>query len=76
LANIVRKEFDLRPYAIQKQLDLLHPMYQLTASYGHFGREPFEHTYEYTDNGEKKSKTFTAFTWERTDKVDALKKYL
>src|SRR5690606_37532410 len=47
LANVVRKEFDLRPYAIQKQLDLLHPMYQLTASYGHFGREPFEHTYEY-----------------------------
>ena len=48
-------------------------MYQLTAAYGHFGRDPFEYTYEYEDQGEKKSKTFTAFTWERTDKVDALK---
>ena len=48
-------------------------MYKATAAYGHFGREPFEMTYEYTENGEKKSKTFTAFTWERTDKVDALK---
>ena len=74
LAKVIREVFDLRPYAIQSQLELLVPMYQLTASYGHFGREPFEHTYEYEENGEKKSKTFTAFTWERTDKVDELKK--
>jgi len=73
LAKIVREVFDLRPYAIQNQLELLNPMYQLTAAYGHFGREPFEHTYTYVENGETKTKTFTAFTWERTDKVDALK---
>ncbi|MGB1091144.1 MAG: methionine adenosyltransferase [Oceanobacter sp.] len=73
LAKVVRDVFDLRPYAIQNQLELLNPMYQITAAYGHFGREPFEMTYEYDDQGEKKSKTFTAFTWERTDKVDALK---
>jgi S-adenosylmethionine synthetase len=73
LAKVIREVFDLRPYAIQNQLELLNPMYQLTAAYGHFGREPFEHTYEYEDRGEKKSKTFTAFTWERTDKIDALK---
>jgi S-adenosylmethionine synthetase len=73
LAKVVREVFDLRPYAIQNQLELLYPMYQLTAAYGHFGREPFEHTYEYEENGEQKSKTFTAFTWEKTDKVDALK---
>lgn len=74
LAKVIRRVFDLRPYAIQKQLDLLHPMYQLTASYGHFGREPFEYTYEYTEGGEKKSQTFTAFTWEKTDKVEELRK--
>jgi S-adenosylmethionine synthetase len=72
LAKVVREVFDLRPYAIQNQLDLLHPMYQLTAAYGHFGREPFEYTYNYKENGEEKSQTFTAFTWEKTDKVDAL----
>jgi S-adenosylmethionine synthetase len=73
LAKLIRQVFDLRPYAIQSQLELLNPMYQITAAYGHFGREPYEATYEYIEMGEKKSKTFTAFTWERTDKVDALK---
>jgi S-adenosylmethionine synthetase len=78
LVKAVREVFDMRPYAITKQLDLLHPMYQLTAAYGHFGREPFEHTYNYTveEDGQQvvKSSTFTAFTWEKTDKVEALRK--
>lgn len=77
LVKAVREVFDMRPYAITKQLDLLHPMYQLTAAYGHFGREPFEHTYNYTveENGQQvvKSSTFVAFTWEKTDKVEALR---
>ena len=77
LINAIKDVFDLRPYAITKQLDLLHPMYQLTAAYGHFGREPFEHTYDYTiqEGGQSimKSTTFTAFTWEKTDKADALR---
>ena len=74
LIEAIRKTFDLRPYAITTMLDLQHPMYQLTAAYGHFGREPFEHTYTWTDeNGTEKSDTFTAFTWEKTDRADALK---
>ncbi len=74
LIEAVREVFDLRPYAITKVLELQHPMYQLTASYGHFGRTPFEYTYEWEESGVKKSDTFTAFTWERTDKVEALQK--
>jgi S-adenosylmethionine synthetase len=77
LISAIREVFDMRPYAITKQLNLLHPMYQLTAAYGHFGRTPFEHTYNYTEreNGNTvvKSSTFTAFTWEKTDKAEALK---
>jgi S-adenosylmethionine synthetase len=46
-------------------LDLLHPIYRPTASYGHFGRESVEIVY----NG----KQHTAFTWEKTDKADALR---
>lgn len=65
LTKLVREHFDLRPYGITKMLDLLHPMYKQTAAYGHFGREP----YEMTVDGE----TFTAFTWEKTDKAEALK---
>ena len=76
LIEAIRMVFDLRPYAITRVLDLQHPMYQLTAAYGHFGREPFEHTYTWEENGEQRSETFTAFTWERTDKTDALKQAL
>ncbi len=47
--------FDLRPAAIIEQLDLLRPIYAMTAAYGHFGRELPE------------------FTWERTDRADALR---
>ncbi len=77
IEQLVRAHFDLRPYAITRMLDLLHPMYQPTAAYGHFGRNPFEMTYEWDslESGLKvrKSETFTAFTWERTDKADALR---
>ena len=72
LVAAIRSTFDLRPYGITNSLDLQHPMYQLTAAYGHFGREPFEHTYHWHEGGEAKSETFTAFSWEKTDKIDAL----
>jgi S-adenosylmethionine synthetase len=73
LIAAIKQVFDLRPYAITKVLDLLHPMYQLTAAYGHFGREPFEYTYTWQEGGKTHSDSFTAFTWEKTDKVDDLK---
>ncbi|RKR03259.1 methionine adenosyltransferase [Kushneria sinocarnis] len=74
IIELVREHFDLRPHAITRMLDLLHPMYQLTASYGHFGREPFEHSYRWTDfNGEEHTETFTAFPWEKVDRAATLK---
>lgn len=41
IADIVSKEFDLRPYSIIKTLDLQKPIYRQTAAYGHFGRQEF-----------------------------------
>ena len=41
IADIVNKEFDLRPYSIIQTLDLRKPIYKKTASYGHFGRSEF-----------------------------------
>ena len=52
--------FDLRPAAIVDALDLLRPIYRPTAAYGHFGRT-------------KADGVENAFTWERTDRVDALR---
>ena len=54
IEQVVADVFDLRPYGIVSMLDLLRPIYQKTAAYGHFGREDSD------------------FTWEKTDKVDAL----
>ncbi len=55
IASAISKVFDLRPKAIIEELDLLRPIYSLTSSYGHFGRE------------------LPQFTWERTDKAEALR---
>lgn len=75
IVELVREHFDLRPNAITRMLDLLHPMYQLTAAYGHFGREPFETSYSWTDtDGQRHAETFTAFPWEKTDRAEALRK--
>ena len=55
IAARVRRHFALKPAGIIESLDLLRPIFCKTASYGHFGRDDPD------------------FTWERTDKVDALK---
>ncbi|ATF08994.1 methionine adenosyltransferase [Candidatus Enterovibrio altilux] len=41
IIEAIRQHFDLRPYGIQEMLNLLQPIYQKTAAYGHFGREEF-----------------------------------
>ncbi|MBT4935594.1 methionine adenosyltransferase [Candidatus Woesearchaeota archaeon] len=56
IVEAVRKNFDFRPKAMIDQLQLRRPIYKKTASYGHFGRDDPD------------------FTWEKTDKVDALKR--
>lgn len=58
IAEAVIKEFDLRPSAIIKALDLRKPQYKAVAAYGHMGREDLN------------------VAWEKTDKAEALKKYL
>ncbi|RLJ68493.1 methionine adenosyltransferase [Sulfurisoma sediminicola] len=49
IAELVKKHFDLRPKGIVNMLDLLRPIYQKTAAYGHFGRDEPEFTWENTD---------------------------
>ena len=71
IEKLIRSNFDLRPYGIMQMLDLEHPIYQPTAAYGHFGRKPKE--ISYTDGAGKKQAA-TAFSWEKTDKADGLRK--
>ena len=49
LSELVQKHFDLRPKGIIQMLDLLRPIYEKTAAYGHFGRDEPEFTWESTD---------------------------
>jgi len=52
IEQLVRSNFDLRPYGIIKELDLVRPIYQKTAAYGHMGREDADFTWEKTDKAE------------------------
>ncbi|KYH44307.1 methionine adenosyltransferase [Branchiibius sp. NY16-3462-2] len=63
IQNAIQTVFDLRPAAIVDELELLRPIYKPTAAYGHFGRTR-------ADGVEN------AFTWERTNKVEDLKRAL
>jgi S-adenosylmethionine synthetase len=49
LGELVAKHFDLRPKGIVQMLDLLRPIYEKTAAYGHFGRDEPEFSWEATD---------------------------
>jgi S-adenosylmethionine synthetase len=49
LTKLVRRHFDLTPYGLRQMLDLARPIYESTASYGHFGRTEHEFTWERTD---------------------------
>src|SRR5687767_9953869 len=66
IMRAVRDTFDLTPRGIIESLDLRKPIYKATAAYGHFGREP-----QKLGNGKK---GMTLFSWERTDRADALKR--
>ncbi len=61
IAEVISELFDLRPAAIVERFGLKNPIYLPTASYGHFGRQP------YTEDG------MEFFGWERLDMVDAIR---
>ncbi len=52
ITELVKRHFDLRPKGIVQMLNLLRPIYQNTAAYGHFGREEPDFTWEATDKAE------------------------
>jgi S-adenosylmethionine synthetase len=75
IAEKIKKMFDLRPHAIERQLNLRQPMYLETAAYGHMGRknEVVEKTFT-SRYHETKTMKVELFTWEKLDQVDRIKK--
>ncbi len=68
LAAVVKEVFDLRPRAISERLGLENPIFQPTAAYGHFGRDP-----RTLPLGGEEGREVELFTWERIDRVEELR---
>ena len=73
IALKVKELVDLRPYFIVKRFGLTNPIFEETASYGHFGRKPFTRELELCIDGKKVVKEVEFFAWEKLDLVDELK---
>lgn len=81
IAEMINEIFDLRPYSIVKRFGLTNPIFSPTASYGHFGREPYEADVDvcYDENGTyhngqfKRKKKVAFFAWEKLDYVNKIK---
>jgi S-adenosylmethionine synthetase len=85
IAQKVNKIFDMRPYSIVKRFGLTNPIFERTASYGHFGRDSYKENVEvYYKNGATSSKKTNGqeyfykevefFAWEKLDYVEKIKK--
>ncbi len=77
IEKAIREVFRLTPKGIIESLKLRAPIYSETAAHGHFGRRPVTKTVEVaaagSHNGKTEKKSFELFTWEKTDKAEALR---
>ena len=74
IAQRIHTLFDLRPYIIEQRLKLRAPIYQETASYGHFGRTPRTVTKRFSTGSQGIiEQEVELFTWEKLDYVDRVR---
>ena len=74
IAEKVNEIFDLRPAKIVKRFGLKNPIYEPTASYGHFGKESYTETVELIRDGKTVKEEITFFGWEKLDMIEPVKK--
>ncbi|MBR6656259.1 MAG: methionine adenosyltransferase [Alistipes sp.] len=73
IAERIAKMFDLRPASIVKRFGLKNPIFEPTASYGHFGNRPYTQMVKFVENGVEVEREVEFFGWERLDAVDAIR---
>lgn len=73
IARKIAVLFDLRPAAIVKRFGLTNPIFEATAAYGHFGREPYTADVTVVENGRQAVRKAEFFAWEKLDAVDGIK---
>ena len=74
IAEHVGKLFDMRPASIVRRYGLKNPIFEATASYGHFGNRPYKKTVKVWENGVEVEREIEFFGWERLDAVEQIKK--
>ncbi|MFI3268992.1 MAG: methionine adenosyltransferase [Rikenellaceae bacterium] len=74
IAERIGGMFDLRPAAIVKRFGLKNPIFEATASYGHFGNRPFTREERFYEGGKQTIRAVEFFGWERLDEVERIKK--
>jgi S-adenosylmethionine synthetase len=73
IAEIIAEMFDLRPAAIVKRFGLKNPIFEATASYGHFGNRPYKAVEKFWEGGQQVEREIEYFGWERLDFVEEIK---
>ena len=73
IAERVAEMFDLRPAAIVRRFGLTNPIFEPTASYGHFGRRPYTEEVTLVRNGKPTTEVIKFFGWEELDEVERIK---
>ncbi|MDE7128922.1 MAG: methionine adenosyltransferase, partial [Alistipes sp.] len=74
IAEHIGRLFDLRPAAIVRRFGLKNPIFEATASYGHFGNRPYTERVTLWREGREEQHDIEFFGWERLDEVDRLRK--
>lgn len=74
IAKRIERMFDLRPAKIVERFGLKNPIFEPTAAYGHFGRQPYSEEVVFAEGGKEVKRRVEFFSWEKLDAVDALKK--
>ncbi len=73
IAEKIGKLFDLRPAAIVKRYGLKNPIFEATASYGHFGNRPYTKSVKVWESGKECEREIEFFSWEKLDAVESIK---
>ena len=73
IAEKISAMFDLRPASIVERFGLKYPIFEATASYGHFGRRPYTELVRFIGEGKEFAKEVEFFSWEKLDEVDNIK---
>ena len=73
IARRIAKLFDLRPASIVRRYGLKNPIFEATASYGHFGNRPYTKEVTLFENGVETTREVEFFGWEKLDAVDEIK---